>query len=964
MTASPPVPPAPAAHARPGPSDRERHAALERYGILDTPPERAFDDIVDLVADLLDAPIAAVNLLAERRQWFKSAVGLPVREMPLDDSICIHALLAEDLLVVEDLREDRRFDCNPLVRGPGGPRFYAGAVLRTPDGVAFGTLCVLDTAPRPGGLAPRQRDRLLALAGQAMAQLEMRRLLIERDAMLARQRAEQRHHRQILDSAIDYAIVATDRDGAVTRWNRGAERILGWSEADMLGQSLERIFTADDRAGGRMRREMREALASGVGEDERWHLRRSGQRFWASGETTPLRDEAGAVVGFLKVLHDRTRDREAREALRDSELRLRLALDLSDTAVWEIDVTRQRLYWDRRGKEMTELPQDREPTYGGDLLDTLHPEDRDRVDAALQAAIRGDGDGVVDLQYRLRGLRTGRPMWVAVTGRRVVGDDGGVRVLGIARDITRERRDAERLRELAETLEARVAAQARDRDRIWRVSREIIVVARMDGTYETVNPAFGRILGWSAEEAARRPPLGFFHPDDAAAGQEVLDRLAAGATTTHFVCRFLHRDGGFRWLDWTAVPDGDRIYAMARDITAEQEQAAALARAEEQLRQSQKMEAIGQLTGGIAHDFNNMLQGIVVPLQLIQRKVRQGTVEGLDRYVSAGIASAQRAAALTQRLLAFSRRQPLDSKAVDIGAALHGLEDMLQSTGGENILLELSVAADLWPALTDVHQFENAVLNLAINARDAMPEGGRLRIAADNARLRQADLHGMQELEPGDYVRVSVADTGVGMPAEVLDKAFEPFFTTKPIGQGTGLGLSMIYGYARQSGGHIAIDSRVGAGTAVALYLLRAPVAEPSAPPPADGPDAHAARTGTVLVVEDDAVVRMLAIDLLHDQGYRVLEARDGHEAMALLAGPQRFDLLLSDVGLPGPNGRQVADFARERYPGLPVILMTGYAEEAVMRGTFLGEAMGLLVKPFGADALVAKVAEALRRPA
>jgi PAS domain S-box-containing protein len=944
------------------PTAGQRRAALDRYAVLDTPPERAFDDIVALAANLLDAPISAVNLLADERQWFKSAVGLEVREMPLDNSICIHALLAEDLLVVDDLRSDARFDCNPLVHGGGGLRFYAGAVLRTPDGIAYGTLCVLDTAPRPGGLTPRQRSGLLALAGQVVTQMEMRRLLIERDAMVASQRAHQRHYRQILDSAIDYAIMAMDHAGIVTSWNRGAEHVLGWTEAEMLGQSLERIFTPDDRASHRMAQEMHDALATGIGNDERWHLHRSGQRFWASGEMTPLRSETGAVVGFLKVLRDRTREREVREAMRDSELRLRLALDLSDTAVWEIDVTRQRLYWDRRAREMAELPQDREPTYRRDMLDALHPEDRDRVDAALQAAIRGEDDGIVDLQYRLRGLQTRRLMWVAVTGRRVVNGDGSIRVLGIARDITEERRDAEHLRELADTLEARVAAQARDRERIWRVSREIIVVARMDGMYETVNPAFGRILGWSREEATRRSSLEFFHPDDAAAGRDMLDRLSAGATTTHFVCRFLHRDGGYRWLDWTAVPDGDRIYAMARDITAEQEQAAALARTQEQLRQSQKMEAIGQLTGGIAHDFNNMLQGIVVPLQLIQRKVRLGTVEGLDRYVSAGIASAQRAAALTQRLLAFSRRQPLDSKAVDIGSALYGLEDMLQSTGGENIRLELSVAADLWPALTDVHQFENAVLNLAINARDAMPEGGRLRIAADNARLQSADIRGMQGLEPGDYVRVSVTDTGVGMPAEVLDKAFEPFFTTKPIGQGTGLGLSMIYGYARQSGGHIAIDSQVGAGTAVALYLLRAPSAAAPAPPPSDDPDARAAPTGTVLVVEDDTVVRMLAIDLLHDQGYQVLEARDGHEAMALLAGPQRFDLLLSDVGLPGPNGRQVADFARERFPGLPVILMTGYAEEAVMRGTFLGESMGLLVKPFGADTLVAKVTEALRR--
>ena len=389
-----------------------------------------------------------------------------------------------------------------------------------------------------------------------------------------------------------------------------------------------------------------------------------------------------------------------------------------------------------------------------------------------------------------------------------------------------------------------------------------------------------------------------------------------------------------------------------------------LAHAEAQLRQSQKMEAIGQLTGGIAHDFNNMLQGIVMPLQLIQRKAQSGDVTAVDRYVAAGLASAQRAAALTQRLLAFSRRQPLDSRPTDLGLALVGLQAMLASTVGENVALQVDIEADLWPAVTDLHQFENAVLNLSINARDAMPDGGTLSILAENVTLSPRAVAGVQGLLAGDYVRVVVRDTGVGMAEDVLVKAFEPFFTTKPLGQGTGLGLSMIYGYARQSGGYVALDSEPGAGTVVRLYLPRSVgqdtqplVPDYSVALPETGP---VTRREAVLVVEDDDTVRNLVVELLRAEGLQVTEAVTGTEGMQLLSGALRFDLLLTDVGLPGPNGRQLADYAQERLPGIRVILMTGYAEEASMRSRFMGEAMQLLVKPFGTEQLLAKVHGAL----
>uniref|UniRef100_UPI00403A4757 hybrid sensor histidine kinase/response regulator n=1 Tax=unclassified Variovorax TaxID=663243 RepID=UPI00403A4757 len=384
---------------------------------------------------------------------------------------------------------------------------------------------------------------------------------------------------------------------------------------------------------------------------------------------------------------------------------------------------------------------------------------------------------------------------------------------------------------------------------------------------------------------------------------------------------------------------------------------------EEQLRQSQKMDALGQLTGGIAHDFNNMLQGIVMPLQLIRKRVAAQKYQGLERYIEAGLESARRAASITQRLLAFSRRQPLVNRSISISAALRGLEAILRNAVGENVALVVDDAPDAWDVLTDPHQFDSAVLNLTINARDAMPDGGTLTIAVANVALTAAQAARIEGLAAGDYVRVAVRDTGVGMSAAVMAQAFEPFFTTKPIGQGTGLGLSMIYGYARQSQGTVVLESVEGVGTAVNLYLPRA-LAQ-AVPQSAALPDMPAPSVSPrqILVVEDDEVVRRMAVELLRDQGYQVLEASDGAQGMALLerASP-RIDLLLSDVGLPGPNGRQLADFALSRMPDIRVILMTGYAAHVASDAALLLGDVELMVKPFDADALLRKVGEMLGR--
>ncbi|MCW8156062.1 PAS domain S-box protein [Stutzerimonas stutzeri] len=377
-------------------------------------------------------------------------------------------------------------------------------------------------------------------------------------------------------------------------------------------------------------------------------------------------------------------------------------------------------------------------------------------------------------------------------------------------------------------------------------------------------------------------------------------------------------------------------------------------RAEDALRHAQKMEAIGQLTGGLAHDFNNMLTGVLGALDLIQRRVASGSTGELDRYIDAATTSANRAAALTHRLLAFARRQSLDPKPVDVNLLVVSMEDMLRRTMGEHIQLEVELQADAWLAYTDGHQLENALLNLVINARDAMPDGGKLGVHTENLRIEQ---HHPDTPEPGDYVVLCVADNGAGMSAQTIAKAFDPFFTTKPIGQGTGLGLSMVYGFAKQTGGHVRIDSKLGEGTRVTLYLPRNQTEGDVEPATKQQLDAPSATNGEiVLVVEDEAAVRMLVVEVLHELGYQVLEACDATSALPYLHGDQRLDLLVSDFGLPGLNGRQLVESAREHRPELKVLFITGYVPDEEMRNDFLGPGMDILAKPFSIDILAARI--------
>jgi signal transduction histidine kinase/CheY-like chemotaxis protein len=383
-------------------------------------------------------------------------------------------------------------------------------------------------------------------------------------------------------------------------------------------------------------------------------------------------------------------------------------------------------------------------------------------------------------------------------------------------------------------------------------------------------------------------------------------------------------------------------------------------RAEAALRQSQKMEAVGQLTGGIAHDFNNMLTGIIGAIDIMKRRMASNQYDDLGRFMDAASASARRAASLTSRLLAFSRRQSLDSRPTDINALVLSLLDLLRRTMTERVSVAIETAADLPSGITDANQLESAILNLAINARDAMPDGGKLTIETRFVELDEAYCRTHPGVSPHGYVVIAVSDAGVGMAPAVLEKVFDPFFTTKPIGQGTGLGLSMVYGFAQQSNGQVRIHSTPGQGTSVKIFLPAGETRQTE-----QGQSLRAAPEGsgqTVLMVEDDPSVRLLVSDVLEELGYRAVEAADAQAAIKHLESGMTFDLMISDVGLPGMNGRQLAEIAREHRPNLPILFVTGYAENAAIRASFLGTNMAMVTKPFHIEELAAKISQMLTR--
>ncbi|WP_197277312.1 PAS domain S-box protein [Sphingomonas profundi] len=1230
------------------PQEADRLAALSRYGILDTPPEPAFDDAVALVKTICRVPIALVSFVAAQRQWFKARIGVDAHETALDTSVCALAIRQGEPFVIEDLAADPRTAGMSLVTGAPHIRFYAGMPLVTGDGHALGSLCAIDTAPRPGGLDAEQLAALRAVARQVVALIELRCAVGQRDRAIVEQGRRQdqatrdaavletileaqrqvaqaggsfdaslqafvdaaleavppadgavvemrfddrlvyrsasgtsaphvglelpiegsfsgaslrggstlvtadalrdersdratverlgirsmivvplsrrgeafgvlklqsrepdmfhsRHiltaqmiagliaggftesaeaaalrsaehveqrYRAIIDSAIDTAIISTDESGQVTSWSAGAEHILGWSEQEMIGRPLATIFVAEDRAAARPATELARAAREGRALDERWHQRKDGSRFYAHGTVTPLVGEGRS--GFVKSLRDITADHETREALDRSRERLELASHAAGLGNFDYHPDADALEWDDRCRALFGLPPGAPVGYEETFLRGLHPDDRDAAATAVAASLDPAGTGKFRTEYRTIGIvdgieravaaegqaffDKGRPVRLIGTVRDVTADraarlalreteerlryavaatndaiwdwdlridnvrwneaietvyghrladvapvgswwmdhihpddraridhglhaviagdgtewsaeyrftraDGSfadvfdrgsvirdedgrpIRMIGAIQDLTERKRMERELQSRAERLAADIASTMAERDRLWKASPDLLAIVDFEGMIGEMNPAWHDILGIDVAATIGTNITDLIHPDDLPATRAALGSAAEGPLPI-MENRLCHADGGHRWISWVAAPFEGLIYATGRHVTAEKEAQETLRRTEDALRQAQKVEAVGQLTGGVAHDFNNLLTVIRGSVDLLKRP--NISEEKRRRYIDAISDTTDRATRLTAQLLAFARRQALKPQVFDAGANITALREMLGTLTGSRIRLHLSACATPCHVNADPSQFDTAIVNMAVNARDAMGGEGDLTIAVATVAAMPAIRN--HPAVPGDYVAVAITDTGSGIAADQIEHIFEPFFSTKSVGEGTGLGLSQVFGFAKQSGGEIHVASAPGEGSTFTLYLpLVAPDEQAAA---ADGPDtARPARPGgCVLVVEDNEEVGRFATQALAELGFGTEWAATADEALALVAAtPDRFDIVFTDVIMPGKSGIELARELRTLLPALPIVLTSGYSAVLAAQGT---GGFDLLQKPYSIDEL------------
>lgn len=670
----------------------------------------------------------------------------------------------------------------------------------------------------------------------------------------------------------------------------------------------------------------------------------------------PMRDAAGEVRAIMVIGSDITERMESEEALRLSEARFRGFAQAMPNQVWTATPDGQLDWFNDR--TLMELGATTAELAGDGWTDIIHPDDRQATVRLWQAALAAG----TNYEAQARIGSGGGWRW-HITRATAMRDEAGATTcwIGTNTDIHGQKTAEAALERLNANLSEAVAARTAERDRMWRLSTDLMIVLDGELRIVAVNPAWGRLLGWSFDQLAGRLLLEFLHPLDHDAALAEAGRVLTGTSAQRFEGRFSTKNGDWRLLSWTAVAEAGLIHGVGRDMTAERVAARALADSQATLQQAQKMEAVGKLTGGVAHDFNNLLQVISGNLELLAEEAGQ---DGRPRQlVSQAMDAVGRGARLANQLLAYARRQPLAPKVVNAGRLIRNMDDLLRRTLGGTVEVETVIADGLWNCMVDPVQIETAVLNLAINARDAMATGGRLTIEANNASLDDAYVREHEELRQGQYVMLAVTDTGTGMEASVIEQAFEPFFSTKPEGRGTGLGLSMVYGFVKQSGGHVKIYSEVGHGTTVKLYLPRSAQSEDVEVRRLEGPVEGGRET--ILVAEDDTEVLATVVAMLGGLGYRVLTARDAASAMVMIESGAAITLLFTDVVMPGPmRSPELARWVRQRSPHIAVLFTSGYTDNAIVHGGRLDEGVELLSKPYSRDALARKVREVLNAAA
>ena len=661
-----------------------------------------------------------------------------------------------------------------------------------------------------------------------------------------------------------------------------------------------------------------------------------GERLWLRTSGAPFFDGNGTFCGYRGSSAEITASKRAEDELRarertlvESQRNLADAQRIGQIGHWRIPPVLGQAEWSAEMYRIWGRKEDGDPVNLGDILAAVHPEDRHKVIAARESSIAENEP--YGLEFRI--VRPdGEIRHVRNDGRPEFDHNGNLMsVFGITQDITQQKLAEYAIQESEQNFRAIAEGSP----------VPLLITRRDDGIILYANAQVGPVLGLSAKELEGLPIAGFFWRQDERGDR--MRRLEAQGLLADELLDMRRADGAristLHSLHMIQYAGEDAILGSFQDVTER-------LRLEEQLRQAQKMEAVGQLTGGVAHDFNNLMAVILGNAEILERRIDDNDIR-TKRAVGAIIRAIDRGASLTKRLLAFSRKQSLSPALVDANSLIAGCADMLRRTlGGANIL-RVEVTPDNWPSMIDPHQLEDALLNLAINARDAMPGGGLIKICTANVTLNQSEVPDQQDIVPGDYIEIAVSDSGIGIPVENLEKVFEPFFTTKAVGEGSGLGLSMVYGFIKQSKGHITINSEVDRGTIVKLYLPRSTECIP-ADVVTQKPIAHQNSSERILVVEDDPEVREVSVVILQEQGYHVVDADNGEAAITMLKTGQKFDLLFTDILLPGSiNGIETAEAALRIQPSLRVIFTTGYSEDALTQFEQFEHAAAIVKKPY-----------------
>jgi|GEM_PF-1316694 len=938
-----------------------RQQVLQRYAILDTPPQACFDRIVRIAAQAFKVPIALISLVDKERLWCKARCGLEQAEFPLADTFCDHTIAEASLLVVPDATRDQRFRHKPLVTGEHGLHFYAAAPLQSPEGVTVGTLCVFDRAARhdfDACQAALLEDMAALVVDQLEAQSKVVHRFAERETQaltLAQQsqnklEQSQRFMSTVLES-IEDGIVACDADGQLSLFNAATRRFHGLPEhplpPDAWAEHYD-LFCPDGKTPLPTAEIplFRALQGEQVRDAEMMVIPKSGspRRLRATGRA--LYDPSGHKLGAVVSMHDITEKVHAEARFRHLYNHTPALMHSIDTEGYIISVSD---YW------LETLGYRRDEVIGRRLTEFM-TEDcyLEAVHVHLPAFLRQGYCRDIPHTFVKKSGDVMHVLLSAIADRNQRGDI--TRSLSVMVDVTEQSR-----------LQTELRHSERQFRSAFEASPHAMALVSPEGRFLQVNPALCHLLGYSESELLQRDFQSLTHPDDLIAESIYLHQLVTGKLDAYAKeKRYRHKEGHYVWghrsvtLVCNDAGKATHLVTQFVDMTELKDKDA-------QLLQAQKLEAVGQLSGGIAHDFNNLLSVVVGNLELVERS------PALDdknrRRLRSAMKSAQRGADLTRRLLAFSRKQPLEPEQLDLQHFLAELNELLHRTLGEHIELAIDAGPDLWPIKADAGQLEAALLNLAINARDAMPSGGQLFIAADNTYLDTDYATAHPALMPGDYVVISVSDTGAGIGKDLLAQVFEPFFTTKAPGKGSGLGLSMVHGFVKQSGGNIKAYSEEGVGTTIKLYLPRAggrlePAQLTNPQRPAEAATDIVGGQKTILVVDDDPEVRAVGASLLQELGYRVLEATSGSEALSLLANNTDIDLLFSDIVMPGINGVELASQARRTWPHLKVLHCSGFADAAVMRNGTMSGVTHLLSKPYSKAALAQKVREVLKSPA